>query len=357
MTRTVTNVSTDDAGIYDVKVSAPAGTTVTVSPTHLVVPPGKSKSFTVKITRTTASARRMDVRVPHLDRGQGQDEPTQPQRPQQHRGPAGRRGGAVRDLRLGDQPARRPCRSCPATPARSRRRRTGSPPTADTAVSLTGTNTNFNPAAPAAGPAVAKVTVNVPAGTRLSRFATFDADYGAGTDIDLFVYNAGTNTLRGQSAGGTAEESVTGLPAGDYDIYVVLFAQPGGGSGAFDGARALVHRPGRGEQPDGDTGIAVGDVGGAGDGDDRLERPRRGDAVPRRGRLRRRFEHDRLHDRGGDPLAHTAAATRPPTQHETTGGRDSRAHRFRLLRSKNRLVSHFRLTVPAVARTLSRTHY
>jgi hypothetical protein len=80
---------------------------------------------------------------------------------------------------------------------------------------------------------VAKVTVNVPAGTRLTRFATFDADYGAGTDIDLFIYNAGTTTLRGQSAGGSAEESVTGLPAGDYDIYVVLFAQPGGGSGAF----------------------------------------------------------------------------------------------------------------------------
>ena len=48
---------------------------------------------------------------------------------------------------------------------------------------------------------------------------------------------------------------MTGLPAGDYDIYVVLFAQPGGGSGAFDGARALVHRADRGQQPDGDTGI------------------------------------------------------------------------------------------------------
>ena len=27
---------------------------------------------------------------------------------------------------------------------------------------------------------------------------------------------------------------MTGPPAGNYDIYVVLFAQPGGGSGAFD---------------------------------------------------------------------------------------------------------------------------
>src|SRR6185295_8762723 len=45
---------------------------------------------------------------------------------------------------------------------------------------------------------------------------------------------AGTNTLRGVSAGGTAEESVTLTAAGSYDIYVVLFAQPGGATGAFD---------------------------------------------------------------------------------------------------------------------------
>ena len=37
VTRTVTNVSTDDAGIYDVSVSAPAGTTVVV--THHVPHP------------------------------------------------------------------------------------------------------------------------------------------------------------------------------------------------------------------------------------------------------------------------------------------------------------------------------
>src|SRR5262249_4059100 len=55
ITRTVTNVSTDDAGIYDARVSPPAGTAGTVSPTHLVIPPGKSKSFTVKITRTDAA--------------------------------------------------------------------------------------------------------------------------------------------------------------------------------------------------------------------------------------------------------------------------------------------------------------
>ena len=75
---------------------------------------------------------------------------------------------------------------------------------------LNGTNTNFNPAAPGGRPAVTKVTVNVPAGSRLARFATLDADYAAGMDLDMFVYQAGTSTLVAQSAGGTAEESVPG---------------------------------------------------------------------------------------------------------------------------------------------------
>src|SRR5262249_22062251 len=99
---------------------------------------------------------------------------------------------------------------------------------ADAVNHLVGTNTNFNPNAPAVGPAVAKGTVNVPAGTRLARFATFDADYPSGTDLDVFVYRGGT--LVGQSAGGTAEESVTfnNPVSGSYDIYVVQFALASG---------------------------------------------------------------------------------------------------------------------------------
>ena len=68
--------------------------------------------------------------------------------------------------------------------------------------------------------------MNVPAGSTVARFATYDADYTAGTDIDLFVYQAGTTTLVGQSAGGTAEESVTLTAAGTYDVYANLFAAP-----------------------------------------------------------------------------------------------------------------------------------
>ena len=73
---------------------------------------------------------------------------------------------------------------------------------------------------------VAKFTVNVRAGVKYARFSTFDADYPAGTDLDVFVYNAGTSTLLGSSTGGSAEEEVN-LPApagGAVDVYVDLFA-------------------------------------------------------------------------------------------------------------------------------------
>ena len=55
---------------------------------------------------------------------------------------------------------------------------------------------------------VAKFTADVPAGTTYARFSTFDADYPAGTDLDVFVYRAGTTTRLGSSTGGSAEEEV-----------------------------------------------------------------------------------------------------------------------------------------------------
>ena len=71
--------------------------------------------------------------------------------------------------------------------------------------------------------------MTVPAGSTLARFATFDADYPAGTDIDMFVYQAATS-LVGLSAGGTSDESVTLTAAGSY-VYLVVFALPPGQTG------------------------------------------------------------------------------------------------------------------------------
>jgi len=79
---------------------------------------------------------------------------------------------------------------------------------------------------PAVNDHVAKFTVNVPAGTKYARFSTFDTDYPAGTDLDVFVYKTGATTLLGSSTGGSAEEQVN-VPApvgGSYDVYVDLFA-------------------------------------------------------------------------------------------------------------------------------------
>ena len=63
LTRTVTNVEAGHghgphpgpASNYEVKVSAPAGTNVVVTPKKLKIKPGESKTFTVKITRTSAA--------------------------------------------------------------------------------------------------------------------------------------------------------------------------------------------------------------------------------------------------------------------------------------------------------------
>ena len=232
LTRTLTNVSTDDAGIYDVHVTAPAGTTVTVSPTHLVIPPGKSKSFTVQITRTSASLGAWTFGSLTWVEAKGRTSPHNHSvrsniavRPVAAAAPAEVAGsGTSGSLAVSVMPGY--TGTLTATPH-------GLAADNDVAIGLTGTNTNFNPAAPAAGPAVAKTTIVVPAGSRLARFATFASDYGAGTDIDEFVYLAGTSTLVGQSAGGTADESVTLTAAGSYDVYAVLFAQPGGATGAF----------------------------------------------------------------------------------------------------------------------------
>jgi len=85
---------------------------------------------------------------------------------------------------------------------------------------------SFPTTAPQANDHVAKFTVNVPVGSKYARFSTFDADYPAGTDLDVFVYQTGTTTLLASSTGGSAEEEAN-LPApagGSYDVYVDLYA-------------------------------------------------------------------------------------------------------------------------------------
>jgi hypothetical protein len=64
------------------------------------------------------------------------------------------------------------------------------------------------------------IPVAVPAGTTLARFATFDADVNAGSDIDMCVFNGAA--LVGSSGTGTSSEEVNLLnpTAGNYTVVV-----------------------------------------------------------------------------------------------------------------------------------------
>jgi subtilisin family serine protease len=223
VTRTVTNISKED-GEYTAKVEAPAGYTVAVSPARLEIKKGRSATFTVTLTRTTAALGQWsfgsltwvpkeredglsDVRSPIAVRGVAISAPAEISG-------AGSTGTASVKLRPGYT-------GTLATDV------SGAVPANVTALNLDGTNTTFNSARPATGPAVGKVTVTVPAGSKLARFATSDADYAAGMDVDLFAYDP-AGKLVGSSTGGTAEESITLAAAGTYSIYVVQFALPAG---------------------------------------------------------------------------------------------------------------------------------
>jgi hypothetical protein len=105
------------------------------------------------------------------------------------------------------------------------------PAAVDTSNLTNPTGQQFPETEPVAGEHTAKFTVTVPAGTSLARLGTFDADYAAGSDIDIFVYDAAGNEV-GKSTGGTAEEQVDVIApkAGTYDVYVDLYAIGGGAS-------------------------------------------------------------------------------------------------------------------------------
>ncbi|HEV2088266.1 MAG TPA: S8 family serine peptidase [Cryptosporangiaceae bacterium] len=216
VTRKVTNVSTRPS-TYVASISEPAGIDITASPSRFTIAPGQSKTVRVTITRVSAAYNayafgaitwldgRHSVRSPIVVRPVAISAPVEV-------------SGTGTD---GSQ-------AIPVTP--------GFTGTLTAAVAgldeaqvdelvLAPLPVAFNPANPAESVRTKKVTVTVPAGTMVARFATYDADYLAGTDLDVFVYRAGTKTLVGRSAGPTSQESVTlNAPSGQYDVYVDLFS-------------------------------------------------------------------------------------------------------------------------------------
>jgi hypothetical protein len=219
ITRTVKNVS-NRISIYVPTVKAPTGFKASVNKPVLILLPGKSATFKVTISRTTAAFGTWafgSLTLKELVTGKHQVTSPIAVRPV---GLA----AAVEIVGTGtsgssQQPLVTGFAGTLSTKV------SGLTASAQTPLTFTADDTGFDPNAPAESAGVKKLTVTVPAGTTLARFATFDSDLPAGTDVDLFVYSSDGTLF--QSAGGTAEESVTLTAAGTYDIYVVLFAHQG----------------------------------------------------------------------------------------------------------------------------------
>ena len=225
VTRTVTNVSVLP-GIYIPQIVKPAGVNVTVSPRILLVRPGGKATYKVTFTRTTAAFDEYAFGSLTWVNGLYKVRSQLVVRPVLAAAPGDIVGTGV----SGSQ-------AIPVTP--------GFAGTLTTDVDglvaadvrrpvLTPTGEGFNPNAPATSARTAKETVTIPAGTTLAQHSTFDSDFGAGTDVDLFLYKAGTSNLVAQSAGGSAEETIRieNPPAGTYDLYVVLFGAATGQTSA-----------------------------------------------------------------------------------------------------------------------------
>ncbi len=217
VTRTVTNVS-GRSEKYRPVVTLP-GFTTTVSPSEVHVLPGRTATFTVTFTRTTAPlneyafgrlvldsvpANRADVAVPLAIRPVAV---SAPESVTLVNGAATISGSAGYTGTL----------SASAY---------GMVPATVTNIPFEAYSETTFTAVLQQRPAIKFVLVNIPAGTQVARFATFDDDFPVDTDTDIFVFNltaGGVNV--GQSAGGTAQESVTLVnpSPGTYAVFIHLF--------------------------------------------------------------------------------------------------------------------------------------
>ena len=216
VTRTVTNVA-DKAADYTATVQAPAGVTTTVTPSRLKLAPGAKGTFRVTFTRTTAAFDKYAFGSltwadgTHQVRSQLAVRPVAAAVPAEVTG-TGTAGSTAVQVTSGF------AGTMTASVA-------GLVPAERLTTTLSPTGPSFETTAPAVSPRAAKLAVTIPAGTNVARLSNFDRDFTAGTDVDLYLYRAGTSTLVGSSGGVTSEEQIqlTNPAAGTYDLYVVLF--------------------------------------------------------------------------------------------------------------------------------------
>jgi hypothetical protein len=300
----VTAVSSKGSSNYTPRIVAPAGVSVSVSPTVLKVKPGRTATYRVTFTRTTASFDQYAFGSLTWSNGkfsvrsQLAVEPVAAAAPEQVTG-TGTSGSTAISVTPGF---------------------TGTLTTAVDGLvaadahrpSLQATGPGFDPDDPATNARTSKETFTVPAGTTLAQFSTFAADFAAGTDVDLFLYQAGTSDLVDQSAGGSAEEDDPPHRSRRRFVRPVRGAVRGGCGTAEHADRADL-RLGTGRrrqgQPHRDAGQPVGDRGHGGLGHGGVERADRRLPLPRPDRVRRRHEHRGRHARPRRRLAITTVIT------------------------------------------------
>ena len=209
VTRRVTNVGSSTA-TYNASVTGMAGITTTVNPASLTIQPGKTKSFTVTFTRTTATLSSYaggqltwsdgihSVRSPLVIKPVALAAPAE----------VSSNGAAINyNVKFG------------YTGAFTAAARGLVPAVTTTGSIQDDPGDSFS----VTGPGVVAIPVTIPAGTTYARFSMFDADVPPGSDIDLYVYRGATRV--GASGGGTTAEEVNLLnPAADtYTVYVHAF--------------------------------------------------------------------------------------------------------------------------------------
>jgi hypothetical protein len=192
--RTVKNVGSQ-AETYTAQLVAPTGTTASVTPASFTLAPGRSQEFTVTVTTTTATpnAYVFGSLTWAGDKGHSVRSPIAV-RPVSLAAPASvsSTGGNIKyDVTFGYTG------SFGASP-----RGLVLPSVTPGSVAQDPDQT-FDPAVTAGTVAIPVV---IPAGSTYARFALFDADVAANTDLDLYVYQG--STLVGSSTSGTSAETV-----------------------------------------------------------------------------------------------------------------------------------------------------
>jgi hypothetical protein len=214
VTRRVTNIGSGTA-TYNAVVTGMTGVTTAVSPSSLTIQPGRTKSFTVTFTRTTANVNQYAggqltwsdgthvVRSPLVVRPVALTAPAE----------VSSTGGPINyNVTFGYSGV------FTATPR-------GLLPAVTTPGTITDDPTDsfvIN------GPGTVAIPVTIPAGTTYARFSLFDANVSPASDIDLYLVDS-TNTIVAASGSGTSNEEINRLSPtpGNYTLWVHGFNVPG----------------------------------------------------------------------------------------------------------------------------------